>query len=624
MFQVAINEKGGPSREERFEKDEVNIGRVQGNDIILPKGNISKRHSRIVLKDDKVVVVDLKSTNGTYVNGKKIQQPQVVKPSDKVYIGDFTLQVTHLGEAADPPRSGGFDLFGGAATSASPRAPMDAVKMPAPVPEALPSREISDFKGGDPDSMDSQIGAELDRLGHSTAMPVSEIPPEADPRLGEAPMTMGPGAVFQPAPFGVAPVAGVEPWSHSDLVRKLHVDVVELLNLRGMELAALPAMRDEVFLVAERMIQQMAASGLVAPGEDHELLANEVANLATNVQLILDLIREDQVVEIVVTQDREILADREARLDPIDRVAQSEAQVIQLIHTLGVLGGADPGPDQPLVNVRLRDGSRVVASLPPLAFRGPSLNLRKSARDYFTLKTLVEYDCMSEAMMGFIDHCVRFRVGILLSVGPGIEPTATLNALLEQMPPDMRIVTLESGVELHAVGRRNVTAFEPSQGMRMAELVDHAVALQVDRLVTGILDEADLPEVIRATAGPLEGSVLSIQAESSEAAVKKLQKQTLEVRGEELSVHDLVASVRVVLQEDKFLDNSRRITAISELVVNDAGELEVHDIFRFTPEGMNENLMMTGRFEATGYVPSFLKKLNDRREAEIDLSVFES
>src|SRR5918999_1571964 len=98
MFTIIIQEKGGEQRRMVFDKPEVTIGRVQGNDIVLPKGNVSKRHARIVLKDGKFIIVDLKSTNGTYVNGRKITSPLVVKDSDKIYIGDFIVGVD---EAAD-------------------------------------------------------------------------------------------------------------------------------------------------------------------------------------------------------------------------------------------------------------------------------------------------------------------------------------------------------------------------------------------------------------------------------------------------------------------------------------------------------------------------------------------
>src|SRR5688572_27461914 len=97
MFAIIITEKGGEQRRMVFNKAEVTIGRVQGNDIVLPKGNVSKRHARIVLKDGKFIIVDLKSTNGTYVNGRKITSPLVVKDSDKIYIGDFIVGVDEAG-----------------------------------------------------------------------------------------------------------------------------------------------------------------------------------------------------------------------------------------------------------------------------------------------------------------------------------------------------------------------------------------------------------------------------------------------------------------------------------------------------------------------------------------------
>src|SRR6187431_3293393 len=97
MFAITVTEKGGEQRRLDFDKPEITIGRVQGNDIILPKGNVSKRHSRIVLKDGRFIIVDLKSTNGTYVNGRKITAPLVIKGGDKVYIGDFILSLEEPG-----------------------------------------------------------------------------------------------------------------------------------------------------------------------------------------------------------------------------------------------------------------------------------------------------------------------------------------------------------------------------------------------------------------------------------------------------------------------------------------------------------------------------------------------
>ena len=115
MFTILIQEKGGEQRRMVFNKPEVTIGRVQVNDIVLPKGNVSKRHARIVLKDGKFIIVDLKSTNGTYVNGRKITSPLVVKDSDKIYIGDFIAMGSAAIGCASVGRGGRISGGGGAA-----------------------------------------------------------------------------------------------------------------------------------------------------------------------------------------------------------------------------------------------------------------------------------------------------------------------------------------------------------------------------------------------------------------------------------------------------------------------------------------------------------------------------
>ena len=135
MFTIIIQEKGGEQRRMVFNKPEVTIGRVQGNDIVLPKGNVSKRHARIVLKDGKFIIVDLKSTNGTYVNGRKITSPLVVKDSDKIYIGDFIVGVDEQasGEGDGPSETTtsppGSNLAPLAAADRAPR-PTEAAPQP--------------------------------------------------------------------------------------------------------------------------------------------------------------------------------------------------------------------------------------------------------------------------------------------------------------------------------------------------------------------------------------------------------------------------------------------------------------------------------------------------------------
>src|SRR5438445_7669940 len=128
MFSIIIRGKGGAERKETFDKNEINVGRVQGNDLMLPKGNVSKHHARLLYRDGRFIVTDLKSTNGTYVNGRKIAQATIVREGDKIYIGDFVLRIEAAGAAGVPAPTG-------APIAMDDTPPPDLAGPPSPVPQ---------------------------------------------------------------------------------------------------------------------------------------------------------------------------------------------------------------------------------------------------------------------------------------------------------------------------------------------------------------------------------------------------------------------------------------------------------------------------------------------------------
>ncbi|MBI2394415.1 MAG: FHA domain-containing protein, partial [Deltaproteobacteria bacterium] len=160
-FAVIISEKGGQERREVFDKNEISIGRVQGNDLLLPKGNVSKRHARIVFRDGRFIVTDLKSTNGSYVNGHRIAQATIVREGDKIYIGDFILKV----EATSGPS---------AAPGISDRRPLESE---VPSPHNEPSVATPPPRASNEGSAVSHIPLEQDPDDLSaTGMPIINQP----------------------------------------------------------------------------------------------------------------------------------------------------------------------------------------------------------------------------------------------------------------------------------------------------------------------------------------------------------------------------------------------------------------------------------------------------------------
>ncbi|TXD39381.1 FHA domain-containing protein [Lujinxingia vulgaris] len=257
MFSVLISEKGGQQSRLDFDKSEITIGRMKGNDIVLPKGNVSKQHTRIVLRDSAFFIVDLKSTNGTYVNGRKVTAEQSVSEADKIYIGDFILQVEqpnasvnpgppmppqapgrglppqppqapggnrpmdrHFPTVMDGPQSGGF----GGQPQSGPQQPFQAPQQPsapqqpASGPQNMPPRAPSipgapvapptptPPPGGAMGQDLRQTYADMD--AHHAEVDVLEVSPEVEP-LTEDDRVTGEGQAYEPAyeevdPFDVA------------------------------------------------------------------------------------------------------------------------------------------------------------------------------------------------------------------------------------------------------------------------------------------------------------------------------------------------------------------------------------------------------------------------------------
>ena len=173
MFTIIISEKGGAERRETFDKNEINVGRVQGNDLMLPKGNVSKHHARLLFRDGRFIVTDLKSTNGTYVNGRKIAQATIVREGDKIYVGDFILRVDLGGAGA----AAGDDGQAHDASAQAPQTPMGQPPPPAPMPQP-PGMPQPPMVGAPPPGM--------------PPLPPQPMPP--------APMPAPPKPMMQPGP----------------------------------------------------------------------------------------------------------------------------------------------------------------------------------------------------------------------------------------------------------------------------------------------------------------------------------------------------------------------------------------------------------------------------------------
>src|SRR5271167_1481883 len=189
MFSIIISEKGGAERKEAFDKNEINVGRVQGNDLMLPKGNVSKHHARLLFRDGRFIVTDLKSTNGTYVNGRKISQATIVREGDKIYIGDFVLRLESTAQEsglASPPAAPASASEPGVSPGSVPSVP--AVSMPSPsLPSAAEGPRTPELQNVSHFPLERDPDSESAPEMRGIPIPVLPRPPRVPQRLDTRP-----------------------------------------------------------------------------------------------------------------------------------------------------------------------------------------------------------------------------------------------------------------------------------------------------------------------------------------------------------------------------------------------------------------------------------------------------
>jgi pilus assembly protein CpaF len=642
MLSVLLTEKGGTTRRLDFEKDEITIGRTDENDICLPKGNISKKHARIVLKDAKMIVVDLKSTNGTAVNGKRLAAPQVVTSADRIFVGDFIINVS--ADEADPALSGEEPILSpsgavlGGGPSRVPAAPAPQIEEeeqedaeppppaytpPAPAPAYLDSEAETPAPGS--------IGAPEPIPLTRPRPPPAAPPPEPIPLMAARPAPVAPMAPRPPARAPAAPAAGrLE--AYGELLSQVHDKLIEALDLRRLDLDRLgdDGLRQRAEAALRQIISRMDTTGELPMSVDREELISDVLNEALGLGPLEKYLADDSISEIMVNHAHQIYVERQGKLVRAEKLFSSNKAVLGVIERIVAPLGRRIDESSPLVDARLKDGSRVNAIIPPLALKGPTITIRKFKRDLLGVQDMIELGTLTEPMSNFLDTCVKVRKNVLISGGTGSGKTTLLNILSAFIPETERIVTIEDAAELqlpqdHWVQLEARPAnIEGKGAIQIRDLVRNALRMRPDRIVVGECRGGEALDMLQAMNTGHDGSLTTLHSNSPRDALSRLETMVL-MAGMDLpvrAIRDQVASaINIIIQQARFADGSRKITAITEVSGMEGEVITLQDIFYYKQEGFDSEGHVLGRFVATGFVPRFYDDLQ-RRGIPVNMDIF--
>ena len=332
---------------------------------------------------------------------------------------------------------------------------------------------------------------------------------------------------------------------------------------------------------------------------------------------IESLLKDPSITEIMVNGPKKVFIERMGKLQLSGVQFHDDAHVMNIIERILSPIGRHIDESTPLVDARLKDGSRVNIIIPPLALCGPCITIRKFAQKALSVENLISFGTLDRKMADFIKACIQARINILVSGGTGSGKTTTLNVLSSFIPENERIVTIEDAAELklqqtHVVTLESRPAnIEGSGQITIRDLVKNALRMRPDRIIVGEVRSGEALDMLQAMNTGHDGSLTTAHANTPRDALSRLETMVL-MAGFEMPVRaireQISSAIELILQQSRLKDGSRKITYITEVQHMEGDVITTQDLFRFEQTGMDADGKLTGHFVSTGMQPGFMEK----------------
>jgi pilus assembly protein CpaF len=649
MVNLSLTEKGGSTNELSFDKDEVTVGRVRGNDIVLPKGNVSKHHCRLSVRGGEILVEDLRSTNGTYVNGRKIAEPTPVSQTDKVFVGDFIIRVTSQASSSlevmrpahppGPPEAGslssaiprrppppppsvrGSSIFDDAPGSApkAPAAPLSTRgPLPPPPPPPMPAKRESRVVPAISDPFPPPSGPSdinLDDEDDGTPRPHFTVPP-LKPAVQPATSTIhgasdhGMGTLA-PASARARPTEAMDIEESPSPISGASMD-----DDLGDSQTGLPPDPEDVFasvgtespLLAHKAPEPAKPAAIAKAKSAPQPAAKHGSRLLDRdlPEWLAHLLEGDGVAAAFFTGTNQAEIQRNGRRESASVPASDLATLGTAIRKLVSKGSPKPAPDATAVNTTLPDGMRIAALFPPVADR-LCVSIRRPMASGKTIDDLVEERVISPEMRQVLEACVATRQNILVA-GDRAACDSLLRAILWSVDRVARVALMSDSIAPPA----SATSWIRLQPEAHApELVVAAVAMQPEYLVVDASHSSLSGEVLAECNLGLEGVIMAIVARSTNDALHRLQLLSgAPGSAAAIGADMVVSSIDLIVQASILSDGSLKVVEIAEPKASLDGQISAHALLTWIPGDDN-----AGSFTVTGARSALATKLSSAGSA---------
>jgi pilus assembly protein CpaF len=364
--------------------------------------------------------------------------------------------------------------------------------------------------------------------------------------------------------------------------------------------------------------------------EQRQLVIRTIENEVMGMGPLEPLLADKSVSDILVNGPKQVYVERRGKLEMTEVSFNDDQHLMNIIDRIVSAVGRRIDESSPMVDARLKDGSRVNAVIPPLALDGPMLSIRRFAVELLGMADLVDLGSISQEVADVLLAIVKSRINVLVSGGTGAGKTTMLNILSGFIPETERIVTIEDSAELqlqqpHVVRLETRPSNIEGKGEVTArDLVRNSLRMRPERIIVGEVRGAEALDMLQAMNTGHDGSLTTIHANTPRDALGRVENM-VSMTGIQFPSKGLrtqiASAIQVVLQIERHEDGRRRLVSLQEINGMEGDIITMSELFKFERTGMDEDGNVLGSLKATGIIPSFHKQLQ-AKGIDLPVSVF--
>ncbi len=389
-----------------------------------------------------------------------------------------------------------------------------------------------------------------------------------------------------------------------------------------------PAQRKQV---VERVLEEtFVQTKVLLPHNMKAQLFRDILDELLGYGPIQPLLDNPDITEVMVNGPHRVYIEKNGKIERTGIAFQNDNHLLRVIERIVLPLGRRIDQDNPTVDARLPDGSRVNAVIPPVAIDGPSMTIRKFPHERLGINELISLDSITPTMAQFLEACVKARLNIVISGGTGSGKTTLLNVLSAYIPDEERIVTIEDAAELR-LHQEHIVRMETKSpdldgkgGVSVRDLVRNSLRMRPDRIVVGEVRGGEALDMLQAMNTGHDGSLTTLHANSPRDGIARLETLVL-MSGVDLpvrSIREQIASaIDVIVQQTRLTDGSRKVTHITEVAGMEGDTVVMTDIFEYSQTGVSPDGSVIGRLIPTGIRPLFMERL-ERSGFRLSAEVF--